>query len=648
MIRIQRRLPTRIKASALPADFSQSTLAEIERTPTDKSSYDVGDIVNVKGKLIELVADSDQSNVLNIQSSASSGNYVGVRQGITGATDFGTVRDPDIDIAFAWAPSAENIALAWAQIPRARFAGTPPRFLYANVQGGGYADMVLVRQSARDTTQVYGYAASSTGVRFPAPAGDASSVRFYTGSANIFSTSTPLAIHSGNRWENYHDRVLPPDPPSIVDIQVDDPLSISPTGPATRPGETRQITFTGEVGGLSAVSTTANLRGAGTPTDRLDVSERLDAWSQSLDGGTWGNESGAVTTIAAVALPVSTARTASNIAALNYGISQLTAIKVDNYYVCVRIPSAFVGARRMYRLALDGVGVHDIDLANELVTQTGGFHYYQFQITTINSGVTLRPQVFNALEIDTGRVRNQLPLGAGQGQTIERDNNTGQWVAIDKPSSSAGVTTIGRQAWGIAALANQTLTVATAGVPQFHEVRTFTGTSPNADTHTSRQTNGIRVDTAGFYSLDLQFAINLRTGTANGEWGISLLRTNGQTGAGEVIHQSSIFSAHIDTFATAEEYVETLQFPISQFDQNDYIYAALAWTGARGAALTFDISPTPLISQLVVRRYDAVPANIDGIVDGRINSKVVRYASESALAAATKPADQWSWTPRTG
>ena len=156
----------------------------------------------------------------------------------------------------------------------------------------------------------------------------------------------------------------------------------------------------------------------------------------------------------------------------------------------------------------------------------------------------------------------------------------------------------------------QTIVVAAGevGPPKFHEIKAFTSPS-TITTNISQQTNGLRIDSDGLYSLDMQMAIDVETDGPS-EWGISLLRTNGLTGGSEVIHQSAIYTTHIrGQVGETETYVQHLQIPVSKFNQGDYLYVAISFVPSAARTLTFNISPGPvLVSFIDVRRYDQANA----------------------------------------
>ena len=192
----------------------------------------------------------------------------------------------------------------------------------------------------------------------------------------------------------------------------------------------------------------------------------------------------------------------------------------------------------------------------------------------------------------------------------------------------------------------------------FLESRIFTGDP--GDTLTSITPTGIRIDVTGFYSLDLQAVVQIQNVGHSGEWGVSLIRANGLTGADEVIHQSSIFSAHTESVAVGatEEYIEELQFPISKFNEGDHLYLALSFghddTGQshifRAVVLGEQPGPAP-DTRLTIRRYTQVPApsqsgtldrpQVLSIVTNAINGITPKFtaALEARLNAARTAAE---------
>ena len=128
----------------------------------------------------------------------------------------------------------------------------------------------------------------------------------------------------------------------------------------------------------------------------------------------------------------------------------------------------------------------------------------------------------------------------------------------------------------------------------FKEIRDFTAPAEIVSGVTLEPNAGIKINHQGIYTVDLQLAIELLT-LAAGEWGISLLRTNGLTGAREVIYDSAIFSAHSDALSNSndEDFIENLHLGPLILNQNDYIYVAISYGAEQAATINYNISPSP-------------------------------------------------------
>ena len=201
---------------------------------------------------------------------------------------------------------------------------------------------------------------------------------------------------------------------------------------------------------------------------------------------------------------------------------------------------------------------------------------------------------------------------------------------------ATGDTNIESADWTIRPVSNQTITAATSLTRMVNELRDFTGSGGSTNTEFTAG-RGIHITAAGSYSVDLQISLQLRT-TSNGEWGVSLRRTNGLTGNDEVLHQSSI-NSFFSPANVEERYVENVQFPLSEFSAGDYIYAEIYFVHAESSSqtLTYNISPTgtsPTV--MTVRRYEGVFANsvttaeVNSLIDS--NAKVVKaFEFEEAM-----------------
>lgn len=193
----------------------------------------------------------------------------------------------------------------------------------------------------------------------------------------------------------------------------------------------------------------------------------------------------------------------------------------------------------------------------------------------------------------------------------------------------------------IPAASNQQITFTAQGQRIFHEFRTFTAPG-NVLTGLEQTAAGLRVTAAGLYSLDLQLSIELIASVA-GDWGISLIRSNGLMGAREVIHESAIFSAHTDAIAAADEdYIETIQFTPSRFNVGDVIYFAVSFASnvETSGVFTFNISPSPTTSELTIRRYGVRPVSPLQLDEGLpFTSDVRRYLEAANITVHDRDAE---------
>ena len=257
----------------------------------------------------------------------------------------------------------------------------------------------------------------------------------------------------------------------------------------------------------------------------------------------------------------------------------------------------------------------------------------------------------NELTVERGLSGN--PRQFPQGSLAELRNDPITFTEIvnkifDERGGSGGggvLNEIHEAKYVIPAASNQSITVAQAGGRNFNDIRTFTGATPNTDTHTSRLTNGIRIDQTGFYNIELQLSIQLTTSAA-GDWGISLIRSNGLTGAQEVIHSSAVFAAHTDALTGGvEDFIQTLNLTLREFNQGDFIYASVSFGSSESSAriMNYNISPSPTESFIMIRRFDVgIGTSTGGLSQAQalalINSNVENWAiqSNSARVPASK------------
>ena len=126
-------------------------------------------------------------------------------------------------------------------------------------------------------------------------------------------------------------------------------------------------------------------------------------------------------------------------------------------------------------------------------------------------------------------------------------------------------------------------------------------------------------------NVELQLSIQL-TSSAAGDWGISLIRSNGLTGAQEVIHSSAVFAAHTDALTGGvEDFIQTLNLTLREFNQGDFIYVSISFGSAETGQriMNYNISPSPTESFIMIRRFDvAVGTPISGLTQAEVNSSI--------------------------
>ena len=180
------------------ADIFESKAADATLAATPN----VGDRRNVDGREQVLLESTDRSNEVHGTAAVIDANYVGVVHGVSGLTDKGSFSDGSDDTSITWAPTAEGIDLGDVRVPRnlPTFAQGAKAYLLVKWVGpAAYADMLLSREPSNDGTDVYAYAAPSTGVRCVSPAGRDFVVQFFWQDTPQ-SAPQPLPMHLGNRW----------------------------------------------------------------------------------------------------------------------------------------------------------------------------------------------------------------------------------------------------------------------------------------------------------------------------------------------------------------------------------------------------------------------------------------------------------------
>ena len=144
------------------------------------TGFSIGDIINGGGDLYELVADSDEANVITGTSALHNVNFYG-------------------DTTFEWqAVDPFNMRL---NLSKTGVGTSPPARIYGqfSTASGVNAIISLARASGGDTTTTYRYARAAGGAGLEAATGGYTLRLFGTLDAN--GLSAPLDVHAEARWE---------------------------------------------------------------------------------------------------------------------------------------------------------------------------------------------------------------------------------------------------------------------------------------------------------------------------------------------------------------------------------------------------------------------------------------------------------------
>ena len=147
-----------------------------------------GDLVNYRGELYELVADSEDAHIL---------------RGVAGAQGAGRVGLP----AFSWEVPADGEPGAYRALLQKSAVGSAPARVYAAIStaaGDVLRGVPLARSAANDTSTAFAYRNTTDEAGFDGAAGDRVRVEFYsTAAAGVLSN--PVTVHSADRWERWID-----------------------------------------------------------------------------------------------------------------------------------------------------------------------------------------------------------------------------------------------------------------------------------------------------------------------------------------------------------------------------------------------------------------------------------------------------------
>ena len=161
------------------------------------TGFTVGDIINVGGELYELVANTDDANILRGTIFKRTGNY------------WGSAATGEVDFEFSGvSPYNIRLNIIKTNLP------SLPTYLYIKItmSSGQVADIVMGRSSASDTTARYAYnkVEGQPGLDVPT-AGETYRIEVFSDSG----FSTAQSVHAAHRWEA-NDRESPVSPVALV------------------------------------------------------------------------------------------------------------------------------------------------------------------------------------------------------------------------------------------------------------------------------------------------------------------------------------------------------------------------------------------------------------------------------------------------
>ena len=236
------------------------------------------------------------------------------------------------------------------------------------------------------------------------------------------------------------------------------------------------------------------------------------------------------------------------------------------------------------------------------------------------------------------RINDKVEAGSVEFDPDERllvfVDGAGTAYDVDIPEGDAAAPVIHRSNWRITPTTDTITRAGNTAGPTFYDLRTFSqvdgagnaiASTSDADTNTEYEAGkGVKITESGVYSVVAQVATDFNLSHAS-EWGISLLRTNGLTGAQEVIYESAIFSEHSDVVSGASNsFINTVQFPPSRMNADDYFYVSvnLINTSSEVSTMQLAVSPAPNVSDMVIRRYASAIADSvydDGPLSARVD-----------------------------
>lgn len=183
-------------------------LKVLSAVPASSAGYADGDLINVNGDLMELVASGGDANVIGGVAGHDGQNFLGA-DNVPDGVEYGTING-NIVASVTWAnDTAEGVPLTEAQLPIASAGAPGTVYMRLTTQRGADSDHILTRNSGHDSTSnegdVIGYSSATTGERAGIEAGEHFEARFFT---NPDFRTGPLALHSADRFENWLVRKL--------------------------------------------------------------------------------------------------------------------------------------------------------------------------------------------------------------------------------------------------------------------------------------------------------------------------------------------------------------------------------------------------------------------------------------------------------
>ena len=208
------------KLAALQTLLAAWTKLKVITAVPATAGYQHGDLINVNGDVMELVAHPEDANVIGGIAADDGANFIGADNVPDGA-EFGTING-NILARVTWAKDgAEGVPLLSAQLPIPSAGAPSAIYVRLTTEIGQDSDHLINRDADHDSTtvegDVIGYRSGATGEYADIAAGERFEARFFTD----IRYSVPLAIHTADRFESWLVRNLGRlDIPSDADIRA--------------------------------------------------------------------------------------------------------------------------------------------------------------------------------------------------------------------------------------------------------------------------------------------------------------------------------------------------------------------------------------------------------------------------------------------